>query len=228
MYAIFIENPPLQCPFSTYKKIYYLRLSTIGISGPFDGDCVEGHSPLINEDRNMADLREKVVEDRGIIAKIQAVIPGFSGYRAKEDLRAADNMLRMQMAENLASTRRDVEGCRSVMAANNSLEYLERLGMLIGRFKAVEQEVAHAAQGYSGISAKSKVGDTELNKLYDYDYSLVSALADLAADAQKLKSAANADNKAAIKENVDAMSSKVEAFEATFKRRLKAVTDMEA
>jgi hypothetical protein len=176
----------------------------------------------------MADLREKVVEDRGIISRIQKFVPGFRGYRIKEDLRAADNMLRMQMAEKLASIRRDAEGCRSVMAANNSLEYLERLGVLLNRFKTVEQEVGHAAQGYSGISAKTKVGEAELNKLYEYDYSLVSSLADMAADAQKLKAAVNSDNKASIKENVEALAARIEAFEATFKQRMIVVTSMEA
>lgn len=176
----------------------------------------------------MVDLREKVVEDRGIISKIQTFVPGFRGYRIKEDLRAADNMLRMQMAENLASTRRNIEGCRSVMASNGALEHMERLGVLVGRFKTVEQEVGHAAQGYSGVSAKTKVGEEELNKLYEFDYALVSSLADLAADAQKLKAAANADNKPAIRESIDAMASKVDAFEATFTRRLAVVTGMEA
>jgi hypothetical protein len=176
----------------------------------------------------MADLREKVAEDRGIISKIQMFVPGFHGYRVKEDLRAADNMLRMQIAERLASIRKDGEGCRSVMAANGSLEHLERLGALIARFKTVEQEVAHAAQGYSGISAKTKVGDVELNKLYDYDYALVSSLADMAADAQKLKAAANSDNKASIRENIDAMAARIDTFEATFKNRMTSVTDMEA
>lgn len=176
----------------------------------------------------MADLREKVVEDRGMISRIQTLVPGFSGYRAKEDLRAADNMLRMQLAEKLALIRRDIEGCRSVMAANFSMEYLEKLGALIGRFKTVEQEVGHAAQGYSGISAKVKIGEAELNKLYDHDYSLVSSLADMAADALKLKSAVNTDNKASIKENIDAMSARIETFEATFKNRMTVITGMEA
>jgi hypothetical protein len=176
----------------------------------------------------MADLREKVVENRGMISRIQTYIPGFSGYRAKEDIRAADNMLRMQVAEKLAVVRRDIEGCRSVMAANNSLDYLERLGTLIGRFKTVEQEVGHAAQGYSGISAKVQVGVPELNKLYDYDYALVSSLADLAADAQKLKAAVNSDNKASIKENVDAMGIRLDTFEAAFRNRMLAITGMEA
>jgi hypothetical protein len=176
---------------------------------------------------DMADLREKVVEDRGIISRIQTFIPGFSGYRAKEDLRAADNMLRMQLAEKMAVVRREAESCRSVMAANGSLDHLEKLGVLINRFKKIEQEVSHAAQGYSGVSAKVKVGDAELNQLYEYDFSLASSLSDMAAEALKLKAAVDSDNKASIKQSIEAMASRVETFEAAFKRRMAIVTGME-
>ncbi len=176
----------------------------------------------------MADLREKVVEDRGILSKIQMFVPGFRGYRINEDLRAADGMLRMQLAQGLASIRREAESCRSDMAANNSLEHMERLGTLINRFKAVEQEVGHAAQGFSGISAKVRVGEAELNKLYEYDYSLVSRLADMGADARKLKAAAGSDDGAAVRENITALAARIDAFEATFKDRMTAVTGMEA
>lgn len=176
----------------------------------------------------MADLREKVVEDRGILSRIQAYVPGFSGYRAKEDIRAADGMLRRQMAEKLASVRREAEGCRSAMAANGALEHLERLGGLIGRLKAAEQEVDHAAQGYSGISAKVKVGEAELNGLYEYDYALLSSLAGMAGDAQALKAAAGRNDGAAIKAGADALAARMDAFEAAFRKRMAAVTGMEA
>jgi hypothetical protein len=72
------------------------------------------------------------------------------------------------------------------------------------------------------------VGETELNKLYEYDYSLLSSLADMANDAQTLKAAVNSDNKASIKECMVAMAARMETFEATFKRRTAAVTGMEA
>ena len=47
------------------------------------------------------DLRTKVEDDRGLIKKIQLCIPGFRGYRQKEDLRLADSLLRQQIADEL-------------------------------------------------------------------------------------------------------------------------------
>jgi len=40
----------------------------------------------------MTDLRTKVEEDRGLLKKIELFLPGFRGYRKKEDLRAADSL----------------------------------------------------------------------------------------------------------------------------------------
>lgn len=176
----------------------------------------------------MADLRERVVEDRGLLSKIQAYIPGFSGYRAREDLRAADDMLRIQAADMLASIRADAEACRAVMSRNMTLEYLESLGALIARFKTVEGEVRHAAQGYSGISAKIQVQESQLNKLYEYDLSLMKGLIDIKTDTASLREAVNAKNAGAISLGIASIDAKLVGLEDVFKRRMTVITNAEA
>ena len=176
----------------------------------------------------MADLRERVVEDRGLLSKIQAYIPGFNGYRAREDLRAADDMLRIQAADMLASIRADMEACRAVIARNMTLEYLESLGALIARFKTTEGEVRHAAQGYSGISAKIQVQESQLNKLYEYDLSLMKGLSDIKTDAVSLREAVNTKNAGAISMGIASIDAKLMGFEDVFKRRMTVITNAEA
>lgn len=173
----------------------------------------------------MVDLRDKVVQDRGIIAKIQSYIPGFSGYRAKEDLRAADNMLRLQLADRLAAVRADVEACRAAMVEDGQIEGLDRVGTLINKFKAVEGEVRHAAQGYSGISAKIRVGEAELSKLYEYDLGLASGIAAMGADAAQLKSIA--PGSAGQKDGLAKLGVALDGVAATFKKRMQVITGTE-
>ena len=173
----------------------------------------------------MVDLREKVVQDRGIIAQIQRFVPGFHGYRAKEDLRAADNMLRLQLADRLAAVRADVEAGRAAMVEGGQLQGLDRVGTLVNKFKAVEGEVRHAGQGYSGISAKVRVGEPELNKLYEYDLGLFSTVAAMGGDAAKLKAAAT--DAAAAGDSLAKIGSALNGFEETFKKRMLAITGTE-
>ncbi len=173
----------------------------------------------------MADLRDKVVQDRGIIAQIQRYIPGFSGYRAKEDLRAADNMLRLQLADRLAAVRADVEACRAAMVEDGQIESLDRVGTIINKFKAVETEIRHAGQGYSGISAKVRVGEAELGRLYEYDLGLASAIAAMGADAAKLK--ALAPGSAEQKDGLAKLGTALDGVGATFRKRMQVITGTE-
>jgi hypothetical protein len=172
----------------------------------------------------MVDLREKVVEDRGLIAKIQRFVPGFHGYRVAEDLRAADNLLRIQMADRLAAVRADVEACRAAMVEGGELEGLDRVGGVINKFKSAENEVRHAGQGYSGISAKIKVGEQELNKLYEYDLGLITAIDALGGDAARLKTAADS---ATISDALGKLNAGIDGFGATFRKRMQVVTGTE-
>lgn len=174
----------------------------------------------------MVDLREKVVQDRGIIAKIQSVIPGFSGYRANEDLRAADNMLRIQVADRLASIRGDLEACRAILMDNGQFEGLDKIGVLVSKFKTVEGEIRHAAQGYSGVDARIKVGEAQLNKLYEYDLSLATLLTEISAEVGKIKSLA-ATGGPDYKQSLATLAIKLDALQGTNKRRMAAITGTE-
>lgn len=58
------------------------------------------------------DLRKKVKEDRGLLKELELAIPGFKGYREREDLRIADSLLRAQLADKLKTIGTQVELCR--------------------------------------------------------------------------------------------------------------------
>jgi len=63
----------------------------------------------------MADIRQRVKEDQGILKKIQMFVPGFRGYRQREDLRDADRMLRDQLAKKRGGQREVLAGARSLV-----------------------------------------------------------------------------------------------------------------
>ena len=124
----------------------------------------------------MPDIRERVEEDRGLIKKIQLKIPGYAGYRRREDIRNADILLRNQVADQVKKVRMDLEGVRDGLAADGKYQGLQPIGNLIFNLQATEARVRHAEGGYSGISANIRVEEPELDKLYEYDYSMLTAL----------------------------------------------------
>ena len=121
----------------------------------------------------MPDLRERVEEDRGLIKKIQLVIPGYRGYRQREDLRIADSLLRTQLADRIAKAREELEGARKAMADKYLTDGIDQVGALISRFRSVEGHVRHAEQGYSGFSPGFRFEKDELNALYKNDAAAV-------------------------------------------------------
>lgn len=175
----------------------------------------------------MVDLREKVEGDRGLLKKIQVHIPGFSGYRKKEDIRAADSILRIQMADRIAGARKLLESCRAALTDNYDTANLDKLGTVIMKFKAVEGEVRHAEQGYSGVSATIRIEERELDLLYEFDYSMINYILQIEQSIPPLKGVIGSDA-AAAKAKIEQIGTMMAGFQDTFKRRIKIITGTEA
>ena len=153
----------------------------------------------------MPDIRDRVEQDRGLLKKIQLMIPGYVGYRRREDIRAADNLLRIQLANQLKGVRGELEDIRDQMAMDGKVQGLSGLGNAIFTVEGLEAKVRHAEGGYSGLSATIRIEETELDRLYEYDYAMLESL------------------DAALKTCREAIM----AFETAWKARTQAVTGIQ-
>ena len=122
------------------------------------------------------DIRQQVEDNRGLAKKLQLLIPGLRGYRSKEDIRVSDELLRNQVADRLDRAKGNLELLRKQVASSGDMTNLTGVGSLISQVQALSGEVRHAAQGYAGWVAPIRIDEGKLNKLYDYDYSFVSAV----------------------------------------------------
>ena len=175
----------------------------------------------------MTDLRERVDEDKGLLKKIQNLVPGFKGYRAREDLRDADAMLRHQLADQLGRVQRQVEDAREAAAENYMIGQLDKIGRLINKLETLEGEVRHAEQGYSGWVADIEIKEAELNALYDFDMSLLGGIGRMGQTAADLCGAAQAENEAEMKEHQGALKAPIRQLSDTFGRRIRSITGTE-
>lgn len=173
----------------------------------------------------MTDLRERVEEERGLLKRIQLHIPGFAGYRRREDIRAADNMLRIQMANMLKEARLAAEEAREALAEGGAFRDIDTLGRLINRFQSLEGKVRHAEGGYSGISATIRIEEPKLERLYEYDASLLDDIVAVGQETAALKAATGDGEKVA--ERVKSIRSRLDGFEDTFKRRMLVISRTE-
>jgi hypothetical protein len=175
----------------------------------------------------MPDIRTRVEEDRGILKKIQSYIPGFRGYRFREDLRDADRMLRSQLADRLSKQRRGLEECRGALVQGGGLKELDSIGGLINQFKKVEGQVTHAEMGYSGIAADVQIKEDELNRLYEFDAAMLDHIAAMGASIDSLKGSVVAADEPTTHKDLMNIKARITDFEDQFKRRMDVIAGTE-
>ena len=175
----------------------------------------------------MADIRQRVDEDRGILKKIQNFVPGFRGYRRREDLRDADRMLRAQIAGHLGSVRQGLEDSRSLIIGGWNSKELELLGGVISQLKKVEGQVAHAETGYSGFVADIEVKEDQIFRLYDFDASMIDMIGEMRASLDAIRTSLASRDSVQAQRDILAMRTLINNFESQFDRRLRVITGTE-
>jgi hypothetical protein len=170
----------------------------------------------------MTDVRDRVEEDRGLLKRIQLHIPGFSGYRKREDIRQADSILRLQLADRLKEIRSKLEGSRQSLVDNFHTKALEPLGRAIFECQEFEGMIRHAEQGYSGFSFAIRIETSDLDRIYEFDLSLLDGMKSLEDKARELHT--STDKATDI---IREFSSSMDELKSTFKRRWNSITGTE-
>ena len=165
------------------------------------------------------DFRDRVEEDRGWIKKIQMHIPGFAGYRTREDIRAADSLFRIEMAKLLSDVRMKLEGERTHLSEKYLMDYLWRLGKTLTKMRTTEGKIRHASQGYSGISPPIRIKEDDLDRLYEHDEGLLKKVKELKEMLPDFNYAVEAYNDDLIKEMMKKFDEGADTLDAYFVKR---------
>lgn len=169
------------------------------------------------------DIRGKMEESRDNFKKLELLIPGLRGYRQREDVRVADELLRNQMADRLDCARASLESLRRKVVGAGDYSSLGQVGSAISQLQALSGEVRHAQQGYSGFVAPIKIDQSKLEELYSYDYSFVSAVVNLEAAAGKLDSTYDPASSSALLGGLSELAKMISDARAKWSIRLEAV-----
>jgi hypothetical protein len=170
----------------------------------------------------MADLRQKVKEDRGLIKKIELAIPGFRGYRKREDLRIADRLLRELLVNKLSQAAKQMEDSRAILVKRKALGLLEDMANLVNRMNTATEMVRHAEQGYTGVSPDYRIEEDELNMMYEWDLGLMDDVEVLNQIAGNMKSSALTLPEEKLTEDIGRSMNSLADFEKLFNQRREA------
>jgi len=169
------------------------------------------------------DIRQTVDTDRGVLKRLQLMVPGFRGYRQMEDIRAADSLLRIQVANIVDRVLASLQDTRATMSRLNQYAGLTDLATILSDLQVRSGRIHHAEQGYSGISANVRMQQSRLDQLYEYDYGFVQAADQIAASAPSIQDAATGGDLQALRTSITALRTQVQVLQNAFSQRVRAV-----
>ncbi|HEY86288.1 MAG TPA: hypothetical protein G4N96_14375 [Chloroflexi bacterium] len=126
------------------------------------------------------DLRNVVEDAMGGFESMAKKIPGYSGYKEKEQRREADALLREHLARELETQWARSNDLRSQMLIGPAMSQLDDMGKASRRLQTLIDKIKAAAQGYAGFFDAVKVKEDQLDALYEFDNDMLLRVDDIA------------------------------------------------
>ncbi|HHJ07425.1 MAG TPA: hypothetical protein ENK24_07985 [Anaerolineae bacterium] len=126
------------------------------------------------------DLRNVVEDAMGGFESMAKKIPGYSGYKEKEQRREADALLREHLARELETQWARSNDLKSQMLIGPAMSQLDDMGKASRRLQTLIDKIKAAAQGYAGFFDAVKVKEDQLDALYEFDDEMLLRVDDVA------------------------------------------------
>lgn len=121
----------------------------------------------------MTDPMEKVTEGKDLLGTIQNFVSGFLGYYDRERRREADKILRDTLAQRYEEQWQRISGIQASLVSAKQLEYVDDVEAAAIKLRGFIDRIKGAARGYAGFFDAVRINQDELDKLYQYDLSLL-------------------------------------------------------
>ena len=165
----------------------------------------------------LGDLTEKVQSSQNAFERLVSRIPGFGGYKQKEQRREADKLLRLYVARQYEEQLARLNGVQAELASQGDLRTLLALERATTKLQLLIDRLKNASYGYSGLFDAVKVDEAALDKLYEFDRGMVDGAATIAAVLDRLSGAVSLQQSASAEARE--LTAVLEELNATFSRR---------
>jgi hypothetical protein len=112
--------------------------------------------------------------EKNLLEKLADAIPGLKGYRDKESRRDTDKRFREYLANRIDTSSDAIDDIKRRQVNEKRLDGLADWDRLSQKLFKVSNSIRHATYGYSGFFDQVKIQEAELDRLYQYDLSLVA------------------------------------------------------
>lgn len=112
----------------------------------------------------------------GKLGSLANSIPGYRGYRAKEDRRDADRVVRDQIASALDSRATRAEQVATKLASARDLANVGAVNNVVREIRLLGTRVRTASYGYGGLFGNRDVNDAVLSQIQAFDEALLEGV----------------------------------------------------
>lgn len=128
----------------------------------------------------VGDLTEKIQASQNKFEALVAKIPGYAGYKKKEQRREADKLLRLHVAKQYEEQLAKLNQVQYDLTLQGRLRVLVTLERASIKLQLLIDRIKTASYGYAGLFDAVKVKEDELTKLYQFDEEMLSSVDALA------------------------------------------------
>ena len=113
-------------------------------------------------------------------------VPGYTGYRSKEDRRDDDRRLRETIAGSLDTTGGTLTGVSADLARQRKLTHISAVERLVGATRRLADRVRSASYGYGGVFSDRSIDEFALDQMRQFDAAFQREVRSLDALANRL------------------------------------------
>jgi hypothetical protein len=113
----------------------------------------------------------------------EKVLPGYKGYREREDSRNSDKLLREFLSKKLKEARSRHDDFKAILAGKGKLDLLNPAEKVTQVLSRVTDRLRYANYGFSGKwFGKDKIGVEQLDRVHAFDEKLAERVDQIAKD----------------------------------------------
>jgi hypothetical protein len=127
----------------------------------------------------MSDAYEEARANRNFLERLGEKIPGYRGFQDRELRRDVDRRLREHLASELGRLKAMLRDRARAFTDAGKIGALNGFDRLDRQIDGLSQAIRFSDYGASGLFDAVKIRDAELQRLYEFDLSVVNDLAQL-------------------------------------------------
>lgn len=118
-------------------------------------------------------LLDNIKNEMSGFEKLVSKIPGYKGYKEKEQRREADKLLREHIANRMRTVKTQLDNLQNDLIGAGKIDLLDETGSAATQLQTFIDRVRTAPYGYAGLFDATRIKEDDLDRVYEFDAALL-------------------------------------------------------